>query len=64
MITRRRVKRCLSFCHENKQHRRYGRMRPVQNDALYSTIKVEHGHKGFVSYASYPAIKVPQDATI
>ena len=30
-----------------------------RNDALYSTVKVEHGRKAFVTYGSYPALKVP-----
>ena len=34
-------------------------MRPVQNDLLFSTIKVERGAKAFVSYAQYPALRVP-----
>ena len=34
-------------------------MRPVQNDLLFSTIKVERGAKAFVSYAQYPALIVP-----
>ena len=34
-------------------------MSPVQNDILYSTIKVERGRKAFVSYAQYPALRVP-----
>ena len=37
-------------------------MRPVQNDAEFSTIKIERGRKAFVSYGSYPALKVPLSA--
>ena len=53
------VKTWLSFYHEHKEDFRYGQMRPVQNDILYSTIKVERGRKAFVSYAQYPALRVP-----
>lgn len=53
------VKAWLSFYHEHKEDFRYGQMRPVQNDLLFSTIKVERGAKAFVSYAQYPALRVP-----
>ena len=53
------VKTWLSFYHEHKEDFRFGQMRPVQNDILYSTIKVERGRKAFVSYAQYPALRVP-----
>ena len=53
------VKTWLSFYHEHKEEFRYGQMRPVQHDILYSTIKVERGRKAFVSYVQYPALRVP-----
>ena len=53
------IKAWLSFYHEHKEDFRYGQMRPVQNDALFSTIKVERGAKAFVSYGNYPALRVP-----
>ena len=56
---RRLTKAWLSFYHEHKEDFRYGRMRPVQNDAQFSTILIESDKKAFVSYASYPALKVP-----
>ncbi len=56
---RRLLKGWLSFYHEHKEDFRYGQLRPVQNDALFSTVKVERGGKAFVTYGSYPALKVP-----
>ena len=56
---RRLIKAWLVFYHEHKEAFRTGRMRPVQNDAQFSTILVESGGKAFVSYASYPSLKVP-----
>ena len=56
---RRLIKAWLSLYNEHKEAFRSGRMRPIQNDAQYSTILVESGNKAFVSYASYPALKVP-----
>ena len=53
------VSRWLSFYQDHKNDFRYGRMRPVQNDPLFSTIKIEHEGKAFVSFASYPALRVP-----
>ncbi len=53
------VKDWLSFYQEHKEDFRWGEMRPVQHDPHFSTIKVERGRKAFVSYASYPALKVP-----
>ena len=58
---RRLIKVWLSFYREHKQAFRTGRLRPTQQDALFSTILVESGTKGFVSYASFPALKVPLD---
>ena len=56
---RRLMKGWLSFYHEHKEDFRWGQLRPVQNDALYSTVKVERGRKAFVTYGSYPALRVP-----
>ena len=56
---RRLVKGWLDFYQEHKEDFRYGQLRPVQHDVLFSTIKVERGRKAFVSYASFPALKVP-----
>ena len=56
---RRLLKGWLSFYHEHKEDFRYGQLRPVQNDALFSTVKVERDRKAFVTYGSYPALKVP-----
>jgi alpha-galactosidase len=56
---RRLVKAWLSFYQEHKEDFRYGQLRPVQNDPLFSTIKVERAQKAFVSYASFPALRVP-----
>ena len=56
------IKAWLSFYHEHKEDFRYGQMTPVQNDALFSTIKVERGRKAFVSYGAYPALRVPLQA--
>ena len=53
------LKTWLEFYQQHKQDFRYGQLRPVQHDSLFSTIKVERGSKAFVSYASYPALKVP-----
>ena len=56
---RRLLKGWLAFYQEHKEDFRWGQMRPVQNDAQFSTIKVERGKKAFVSYASFPALRVP-----
>ena len=56
---RRLVKVWLAFYQEHKEDFRWGRLRPVQHDARFSTVKVERDGKAFVSYASYPALKVP-----
>ena len=32
---------------------------PLQHDPQFSTVLVEAGRKAFVSYASYPALRVP-----
>ena len=56
---RRLIKVWLSFYHQHKEVLRSGRMRPIQNDAQYSTVLVESGNKAFVSYASFPALKAP-----
>ena len=56
---RRILKAWLAFYQEHKEDFRYGQMRPIQDDSLSSTILIERGRKAFVSYASYPALKVP-----
>ena len=56
---RRLIKGWLTFYHEHKEDFRWGQLRPVQNDALFSTVKVERGGKAFVTYGSYPALRVP-----
>ena len=55
---RKLLKVWLSFYQAHKEDFRHGQMRPVQNDPEFSTILVENGRKVFVSYASYPALKV------
>ena len=52
------IKNWLSFYHEHKDDFRYGKLRPVQNDLMFSTIKVENKKKAFVNYANNPALKV------
>ena len=56
---RRITKAWLSFYHKHKEDFRQGNMRPIQNDAQFSTISVESEKKIFVGYANYPALKVP-----
>ena len=56
---KRLIKGWLDFYQEHKDDFRHGQLRPVQHDVLFSTIKVEHGPKAFVSYASFPALRVP-----
>lgn len=56
---RRLTKAWLSFYQEHKEDFRHSRMRPIQNDPQFSTILVESDKKAFVSYASFPALKVP-----
>ena len=53
------VKSRLSFYHEHKDDSRFGQMRPVQSDILYSAMKVERGRKAYVSYAQFPALRIP-----
>ena len=56
---RRLTKAWLSFYQEHKEDFRHSQMRPIQNDPQFSTILVESDKKAFVSYASFPALKVP-----
>jgi hypothetical protein len=56
---RRLIRVWLNFYQQHKDDFRYGQLSPVQNDVLFSTIKVERGPKAFVSYASFPALRVP-----
>lgn len=55
---RRLIKVWLSFYHKHKNTFRTARLRPLQNDAQFSTVLVESGNKTFVSLGAYPAVKV------
>jgi len=52
------LKNWLSFYHQYKYDFRHGDLRPVQNDIMFSTIKVENQKKAFISYANNHTLKV------
>ena len=59
---RRLLKAWLSFYQTHKEDFRYGQMMPIQDDPMSSTILIERDRKAFVSYASFPALRVPLSA--